>query len=344
MIGISLILIGMLFGDIFAVFVLHQNASRINDNLFQAVQAVAQRNPGALASRFQNIGGLLENRGTKVDAHSHMIGFGYIALLLALAQPFIGFTETTKKKFAWVLAIGGGLLPVGVFLIHYVGLAYSPLQSIGWASVAADFGGFLVLVIAAIELFGLWRRQARHTASQKNDPLLTERSWSSRVLLTGGTLLVLVGFLHGSYYAGAHLFEQEARDEKLLTRMTTQAAAGNLVGASQAVEDYALLQGEKATNIAAHAHVIEFGILALLMAFFQPFVFLSERWKRIWVLTLIAGSIILPVCVLLEVPYGLLFGGLADFGGLLIIVSLTGMLIGVVRYTGALDEAVRNAS
>jgi len=37
--GIALILVGMLFGDIFAVFILHQNASRVGENLAAAANA-----------------------------------------------------------------------------------------------------------------------------------------------------------------------------------------------------------------------------------------------------------------------------------------------------------------
>ncbi len=342
--GMTLILVGMLFGDIFAVFVLHQNASRINENLLAATQAVAAGTPSAVPSSFEGIGGLLENRGTKVDAHSHRIGFGYIALLLALIQPFVAFNESFKKQLAWVLVFGAALLPVGVFLIHYVGLTYSPLESIGWASIFADLGGFLVLAVAAIELIGLWKYRQLTPGSRMSDSLLADRSWTGRALLTWGTVLVLAGFSHGSYYAAEHLFEHEARDVTLLNRITTQAAGGNAAGASQAVQEYALLQGQKATNIAAHAHIIEFGILAILLALIQPFVFLTEAWRRIWVRTLVFGSILLPVCVLLEVPYGLLFGGLADFGGLLVIVAVAGMLAGVVRYAGALDGAPRGAA
>jgi len=35
--------------------------------------------------------------------------------------------------------------------------------------------------------------------------------------------------------------------------------------------------------------------------------------------------------------YGLVAGGLADVGGLLVIVALLAMWIGVLRYTGQLD-------
>jgi hypothetical protein len=49
------------------------------------------------------------------------------------------------------------------------------------------------------------------------------------------------------------------------------------------------------------------------------------------------GSLLLPVCVLLEIKYGLIAGAVADLAGLLIIFALLAMWIGILRYTGALD-------
>jgi len=97
-------------------------------------------------------------------------------------------------------------------------------------------------------------------------------------------------------------------------------------------------------NIAAHSHIIEFGLLAMLLSFVQPFVFLAEKWKRRWVKLLLGGSVILPVFVLLELKLGLLAGGIADVGGLMVIVSLSGMLVGILRYSGGLDAAERGAA
>ena len=337
--GIGLILCGMILGDVFAAFTLHPNANRIGENLLAATRAVASHDPQAAGAAFQNIGGLLENRGTKVDAHSHMIGFGYIALLIALLQPSVGFSEVAKRFLAKLFVFGAILLPVGVFLIHYVGLVGSPFAAIGWASVFADFGGFLVWVVCLCELAGLAKYFGARSTVKASDELLNDRSWAARALLSGGTLLILIGFLHGSYYAGVHLFRYEARDGELLSAMTTRAAAGDSAAALQAVADYGELQGAKAVNVAAHAHVVEFGVLAILLAFFQPYVFLSEKWRRIWVVLLLIGSLALPVFVLLELQWGLLAGGLADVGGLLVIIALFAMLVGIWRYTGKLDSS-----
>lgn len=331
--GIALIAAGMIFGDIFAAFILHPNADRIGQHLLAATRAVAAGDPAAVRVEFGGIGSLLENRGTKVDSHAHSTDFGYLALLLALAQPYVGFDERTRRRLAKLFLVGAVMLPVGVFLIHYVGLAYSPLSAIGWASIFADLGGFFVLLALAAEAVGILR--GRSSAPAKTEPV--DRSWSARVLLAGGTLLILSGFLYGAWYSGVDLYRIEAQDHALLDQMATSAAAGNTSSAAALVNQYGGIQGEKAVKIAAHSHIIEFGLLAMLLAFVQPYVFLSEKWRRRWVVVLLAGSVILPVFVLLELNWGLVAGGIADAGGLLVIIALFGMLAGVLRYTGSLD-------
>jgi len=338
--GIGLILSGMLFGDIFAVFTLHQNAARVGTSLAAAAQAALDGNRQAVLANFQNVGAFLENRGTKVDTHVHMIDFGYLALMLAILQPWVAFTEGAKKKLAWVFLAGAWLLPVGVYLIHYVGLAHSPMKTIGWASIAADFGGLLVLIVTFVCLLGMWKRfRAKLTSAP--DTLLADRSTEGRMLFAGGIALVLLGFFHGAYYAATDLYRHEAQDYSLLAQMSAGAAAGAGVVVDEALAGYGQLQGAKAVNIAAHAHSIEFGLLAIMLAFFQPYVSLRSRWKRRWAGGLLLGSLLLPACVLLEMKFGLVAGGLADFAGLLIIFALLAMWIGILRYTGELDASVR---
>lgn len=342
--GITLIVLGMLFGDVFAVFVLHPNADRIGQALLASTQAVAAGDAAAVGRNFAVIGDALENRGTKVDAHLHLVDFGYLALMLAIVMPYVDLSEPAKKRLAALLITGAVVLPVGVFAIHYVGLAYSPLETIGWASIIADAGGLLVILASAGFLIGLWRHWRGPSSSVTGDPLLTDRSWSCRVLLAGGTLLILAGFLHGAWYAARDLYKQEELDVNLLSTMTTVLLQNAyppaaLPVAERAVADYGGLQADHAVKIAAHSHIIEFGLVAMLAAFFQPYVFLTERWKRRWAVLLLVGGVTLPVCVLLELRFGLLAGGFADFGGFLVILALAAMLGGVLRYTGHLDAA-----
>jgi hypothetical protein len=197
--GIALILIGMLFGDIFAVFVLHQNASRVGASLASAAHAALAGDTALVDASFQNVGSFFENRGTKVDTHVHAIDFGYLALLLAILLPWIAFSEATKQRLAWLFLIGASLLPFGVFLIHFVVLFYSPLPSIGWASIFADLGGLLVLIATLGFLLGLAKYLRSQVSPAVQDVLLLDRSRPGRLLLAGGLVMVLAGFLHGAY-------------------------------------------------------------------------------------------------------------------------------------------------
>lgn len=335
--GIALIAAGMLWGDVFAVFILHQNAGRQGAALIEACRAVAAGNATASNQVFSNLGNLLEDRGTKVDAHVHMIDAGYLALLLALVQPFVALSSAAKKAAASLFILAGVLLPLGIFLIHYVGLAYSPFAVIGWASVLADSAGAVLIAVLIVQAWGF--RKFLNTRELAEPELPRENSMPSRALLTGGTILILLGFLHGAYYAGALLYQHEQMEISILDRMIRASAAGNLDAATAEVGNFGNLAGARAVNIAAHSHIIKFGLLAILLSFVQPYVFLSDKWKRRWVKVLLGGSVILPVFVLLELKFGLLAGGIADMGGFAVLVALVGMLAGVLRYSGRLDAA-----
>jgi hypothetical protein len=335
--GIALIAAGMVFGDIFAVFILHQNAGQQGAVLIEASRAVAVGNAAAVNQAFAGLGSLLEDRGTKVDAHVHMLGAGYLALILALIQPYVALSQKAKKSMAFLFIAGGTLLPVGIFLIHYVGLVYSPFSVIGWASILADAAGGILILVLLVQASG-FRRYLR-TRELTEPDLPRENSMASRALLTGGTILILLGFVHGAYYAGAMLYQHEQMETGILGRMIDAAAAGRVADATAEVNNFGNLAGARAVNIAAHSHIIEFGLLAMLLSFIQPYVFLSEKWKRTWAKVLLGGSVVLPAFVLLELKLGLLAGGIADIGGLLVIVALVGMLVGVVRYSGSLDAA-----
>ncbi len=276
-----------------------------------------------------------------VDAHVHMIDAGYLALLLALMQPYVALSAPSKKLLAKLFLTGGLLLPVGIFLIHYVGLAYALLPVIGWASVLADSAGALLIVVLLVEGWGFWNYLRGRRVGPVEPERPKDRTWERRTLLSGGTVLILMGFVFGAWYAGANLYEHENREIVILKDLLDQPAGAG--GLADSVNAYGRLQAEKAVQIATHSHIIEFGLLAILLSFVQPYVFLTERWKRIWVKVLLAGSVILPVFVLLELKLGLLAGGIADVGGLMVVVALVGMLVGVVRHTGSLDAEARGA-
>jgi hypothetical protein len=333
--GMLLVIAGMIFGDLYAIFILHPNVADIGREMGAAVNAAAAGDADTVFSHFGAVGGFLENAGTKKDAHVHIIHAGYLAFLLAFLQPWVALGSRNKLLLAKVFLWASVILPISIFLIYYVGLVYSPLQSIGWASIFADLSGLVLVLVLAVELAGIWRHMRGN--GEQDGAVCRLDSENSRALLTGGILLVLAGFLFGLYYAGVHLEEHELRELIILGGLLEQVSVQATEAINQGLVAYGGLQEERAIMIATHAHIVEMGFLALMMAIVQPFVFLNSAWRRRLVMMMLGGAILLPVAIYSERWYGLLAGGVADFAGLLVILAMFGMLIGVWRHTGKMD-------
>lgn len=341
--GISLILAGMIFGDLFAIFVLHQNNARIGEAMYRAALAIPSGDVDTILGSFQALGGFLENRGTKIDAHNHAVLLGYIAVLLAVLQPFVGWSERTRLRLAWLYVINATILPIAVFLIHYVGLAYSPSEVFGWASIVTQPTAFLVGLVVVWQLLGLLR------AARSASPVCLESVFQvaapgpARVLLLGGSLLVLIGVLYGAAFAAYVGYFLSPTEPQVLHEIIAVAAAGQPL--EPAFDNYGGVLAFRGIHVAAHAHVNAVGILMFLMAFIQPGIFLSERWKLRWAWLLVVSGFALPASILLEFALGRVAGGIADFWGGVAILALVAMLVGLVRGSGARDSGggVRHA-
>ncbi len=332
--GLLLIAAGMLFGDIFAMFILHPNNARIGEAMFAASQLVPEGDVDGIMAHFGAIGGFLENRGTKVDAHSHAIHVGYIALLLAILQPWAFLSSGTRKFCAWLFTICAFLLPVSIFMIHYVGLAYSPWAFIGWASVLADLTGGLLALVMFIQLWGLWQGRDGNTSA------LTDRFGSggegaSKVLLLGGCLLLACGFLYGVGYAAWLQSGTAVAELDILKPMVEHAAASQQDLLAQDFANYGNYQMYKAINVAAHTHINEMGILLLLLSFVQGLIAYGEAARRRWAMAAAIGAVFLPVGILLEIPYGFVGSVIADTAGFVVIISLLAMLKGLFAQSGS---------
>ncbi len=339
--GMLLILSGMIFGDIFAVFILHPNIANIGQALLGAAEAALGEDAETVIAQMTNLGAYLENAGTKIDTHVHVIKFGYLALLLALIQPYIDLPDRQKLRLSQMYLTGAIILPPAVFAIHYVGLAYSPFQSIGWASIVADTGGLLIILACSGQLMGLliYSRTSSQGNNHCTDPLL-ETPGESRLLLSAGCLLLLAGFLFGAYYAASNLEKHEINEITALNNTIEASMNKDATGMQQELQNYGLIQADRGVSIAAHAHINEFGMLALLLAFIQPYVFLSACWRRRWLILFISSSVILPIAVLSELKFGVPAMILADVSGLIIIISLFAMFVGVLRHTGKQDSTL----
>jgi len=336
--GILLVAAGMLFGDIFAMFVLHPNNARIGEAMYAASQLLPAGDADGILAHFMAIGGFLENRGTKVDTHSHIIHMGYIALLLAMIQPWVALSPALKWRAAWLFIVAAALLPVSIFSIYYVGLAYSPLEHIGWGSIFADFFGALLAVAVALQLWGLWRHGRGHEGSDVQPTSTHSGNKASRTLLTGGLLLLVCGFLYGAGYAAWAQSGAAVSEVDILKSIVTHAAASEqeLLGAD--FNAYGNYQMYRAINIAVHTHINEMGILLLLMSFMQVAIHYTDSTSRRWAQLAVVSGFGLPIGILLEIKLGIVGSILADLFGFTMIVALMAMLFGLLRYTGAADS------
>ena len=137
-----------------------------------------------------------------------------------------------------------------------------------------------MLFATAAYLAGLYKYFRSWPKVSVSDELFSARSATARVLLAGGLVLILLGFAHGAYCAAVDLYSQEALDYTLLSNMATASVSHDLPALDVALASYGESQGDKAVKIAAHAHIIEFGLLAMILSFVQPYVSLSEKWQR----------------------------------------------------------------
>lgn len=144
--GILLIVLGLLLGEVFAIFISHVGSASIRRDWLAVVSAVEHRDPASAGAGLTRIAGLLERRGRIVNTHSHIIAFGFLALSLAILQTVIGFSESRKRLFALCLVAGGLMQALFVFVLYYAGR---------WSAAASDAGGFLVLAGVAGNLAGL---------------------------------------------------------------------------------------------------------------------------------------------------------------------------------------------
>lgn len=334
--GLLLVAAGMLLGDIFAMFILHPNNARVGEAMYTAAQLIPAGNVDGIMAEFMAVGGLLENRGTKVDAHSHIIHVGYIGLLLSMLQPWIKLSPSTKKHTAWLFLISASLISPAIFSIHYIGLAYSPFGHIGWGSFFADLFGGLLSLCMFIYLYGLCRHVIDKNA--KTPGYIGSGDKASRTLLVGGLLLLVCGFLYGAGLAAWLESGANTTDVDILKRIVSYAASSDQQAVNQEFGLFGHYQMIRGINRAAHTHINEIGILLLLMSFVQSFLYYQDRTKQRWSRLAVFSAFGLPIGVLLEIPYGVVGSVIADTSGFILIFSLMAMVFGLLRFTGVSDS------
>lgn len=332
--GISLMLAGMLLGEVFAIFISHVASAQIRHEwVATVIPAIARRDLYAVRAGYDRIEDLLERRGRIMDAHSHLTAYGFVALALALLQPVSKYSERIRWVLAVCIVAGGLLQSLSVFVSYWM----SP-QTRDWVLLASASGGLLVLVGVLGNCMALPGAPLRSEFVSETKRRLS--SSSSQLLLKAGALLILTGMAFGFYYAWVFVTQHEPRQAVLFSGALASAVSGDTSGATGSILAYRGLQSRVAIVSAAHSHIIEMGIMAVLLAFVQDFVFLSVRWKHRWAVLFCAGGAIMPLCTYCASIYGLVFAGLADTFGMMSVAALFAMLSGLIRHAGAMEDRV----
>jgi hypothetical protein len=327
--GIALVLGGMLLGEVFAIFISHVASAQIRREWTgNMIPAIERRDLAAVSAGYSRIENLLERRGRIMDAHSHMIAYGFLALLLALLQPLNKHSERTRRALALCIVAGGVTQSVFVFVSYW-----ATEQARDWVLLFSAAGGALVLFGVVGSVAGLRGTPLSSDFAAETSRLLS--SASSQILLKTGVFLILVGMVFGFYYAWVFVTQHEPRQIALLHSSLISARGQDPSSATNSITAYRALQSRIAIVTAAHSHIIEMGIMAVLLAFVQGFVFLSERWKRNWAVLFCIGGAVMPICTYCASIFGLVPAGFADAFGMMSVMALFAMLCGLVRQTGA---------
>ncbi|MCI0354577.1 MAG: hypothetical protein L0099_06000 [Acidobacteria bacterium] len=324
--GILLMIAGMLLGEVYAIFISHVGSAQIRQLWVSIADAVGRSDAAAAAAAWDLIEQMLARRGRIVNTHSHIIAFGFLALTLAVLQSALPMDERRRRRLAMLVLSGSLVQPLFVFVRGYAG---------EWAIWISNAGGLLVILGVLGYAAGL--RSAPNLAETLRAQVLKLLdSPSSRLLLRTGSALIVAGMAFGLWFAGEFVLELEPRHWQLLESGLAEMRS-DPPAARQTVLAYRGLQSKIAITAAAHSHAIEMGLMAILLAFVQNYVLLSQRWKMRWARVFCTGSALLPVFIFVATKVGLVSAAFADLAGGLALAALFAMLIGLVRYSGAED-------
>ena len=114
--GISLALLGMIYGVWYAVFTEHQELDGMGKSLARSFSAAAKRDSGAAGAALKEYKELKYTYDRHVDVHGHWIGLALLLIVLGFALDRAAFPERMKMLLAAALLAGALLFPLGVLL------------------------------------------------------------------------------------------------------------------------------------------------------------------------------------------------------------------------------------
>ena len=326
--GIAFVVCALLAGELYAIYVSHVANGVIGRTWPEILRAVVGGDVTALSEHFAVIDDLTAKRGRIMNTHSHLGGYGFLALALSYLQPYLGLDHRARRRVAIAFLIGAGVHCLGVYVSYYVGV---------WTAYVGDLGALMVIGACGAALLSL--RAGAADAPPLDEHLAVQLGPSSaRYLMKAGLLLMILGMVFGLYYAWVLVTEHEPALYDAINSATALTAQGSSAEAVEQIGNFKRMQSRIAITAAAHSHAVEFGFLMLLLALVQRFVLLSDQWRLNWARFLSVGAFALPVCVYLANTYGLRAAAFSDLFGGVALVGLLAMAFGIVRHTGVADQ------
>jgi hypothetical protein len=156
---------------------------------------------------------------------------------------------------------------------------------------------------------------------------------SRKVLIFGGLALAAVGMLYGLQYA--FFSEHQTLDQMggSLAQSFAAATGRNTAQSRAALERYGQTKYNYVREVDAHSHWVGLAMLMMVLGVVFDGVHFKEGTRQIIAFSLLAGSILFPLAVILQTyQHGaLIFKALAIVGPALIIASLIAAAWGFAR-------------
>jgi hypothetical protein len=160
-------------------------------------------------------------------------------------------------------------------------------------------------------------------------------SASRKLLIAGGLALIIFAMGYGLWYA---VFAEHQALEGMgasLANGFAQAASGNLAGSHQSIEQYARTKYDYVRHVDVHSHWGGLAMILIVLGAMFDRVGFSERRRFYLALTLLAGSVLFPLGVVLQtVSASVIPSTLAVAGSAMVISGLVFVAMGFWRERG----------
>jgi hypothetical protein len=158
-------------------------------------------------------------------------------------------------------------------------------------------------------------------------------SGSQKLLIVGGLILATAGMLYGLHYAVFVEHQTLDRMGGSLASAFVEAADRQMPEASRSISAYAATKYDYVRQVDVHSHWIGLAMLMIVLGAAFKSVGFSERGRFWLAMTLVSGSFIFPLGVILQTVShgGVVPSSLAILGSAMVTVALAGVAWGFAR-------------